>query len=85
MLTNGRVVVVPDADSVILLYKSLLSIVVISTPARQKLFLDQVDVGHAGATKTLQGLVPTTARVWVVAIVIVPEDDPPSVLMASPP
>lgn len=79
--TNGGVVVVPDADTIVLLDQCLFSIIIKATSTSQQLLLDEIDVGHARSTQVLQSpvgivvaIVPASARRWIVA-----KDDPASV------
>ena len=67
--TNGGVVVVQDADTIILLDQCLLGIIIKATSTSQQLLLDEIDVGHARSTQVLQSpvgiviaIVPTSAR-----------------------
>lgn len=79
--TNGGVVVVPDADTIVLLDQCLLGIIIKATSTSQQLLFDEIDVGHARSTQILQSpvcivvaIAPASARRWIVA-----KDDPASV------
>lgn len=79
--TNGGVVVIPDADTIVLLDQCLLGIIIISTSTSQQLLLDEIDIGHARPTQVLQSLVGVAVAIVPTAIrwVVVAEDDSTSV------
>jgi hypothetical protein len=66
--TNGGVVVIPDADAVVLFDQCLFGIIIISTSTSQELLLDEIDVGHARSTQVLQSLVGIAVAIVPAAI-----------------